>query len=160
MKFCPCGSGQDFSVCCEPLLNGEPAKTAEALMRSRYTAYVVGNIDYVGATHAPEAQEDFDRKGSEEMSRSVKWSGLKIEATEGGQEDDETGTVTFTARYKMQGQEQSHREVSTFRKIDGRWMYVDGDVNATHEPRRVVKIGRNDPCTCGSGKKYKKCCGA
>jgi len=161
MKYCPCGSSEAFDKCCGPLIDGvAQAKTAEALMRSRYSAYAVGNIDYVSETHAPEAQTDFDRAGSEEMARTVKWKGLKIEATEAGGEGDDTGSVTFTARYVVNGQEQAHREVSSFRKVDGLWRYVDGDVNQTHQPRQVVKIGRNDPCTCGSGKKYKKCCGA
>jgi len=160
MTACLCGSGQPFESCCGPLLNGEAAPTAEALMRSRYTAYAMGKVDYIAATHAPEAQEDFDQAGSEEMSRKVKWKGLTIEATTGGGPDDETGTVTFAARFAAQGQEQMHREISTFRKEDGRWYYVDGDVNPTLPPRRVEKIGRNEPCPCGSGKKYKKCCGA
>lgn len=160
MTACPCGSGKPLDACCGPLIDGAPAPTAEALMRSRYTAYALGNIAYIAATHAPEAQEDFDQAGSEEMARKVKWKGLTIEATEAGGPDDETGSVTFAARFSMQGQESFHREISTFRKDDGRWVYVDGQVNPPVAQRHVEKIGRNDPCPCGSGKKYKKCCGA
>lgn len=160
MTACLCGSGNSLDACCGPLIAGAPAPTAEALMRSRYTAYATGNIAYVAATHAPEAAADFDEAGSQEMSRKVKWKGLTIEATEAGGPDDDTGTVTFAARFSMQGQESVHREISTFRKVDGRWLYVDGEVNPAVAPRRVEKIGRNDPCPCGSGKKYKKCCGA
>jgi SEC-C motif domain protein len=129
-------------------------------MRSRYTAYSTGNIAYVAATHAPEAQKDFDQAGSEEMARKVHWKGLKVESIEAGGVDDDTGTVTFSARFVMGGQERIHREVSRFRREDGRWLYVDGDANPPVEQRHVEKIGRNDPCPCGSGKKYKKCCGA
>ena len=160
MTACPCGSGKPLDACCGPFIDGAPAPTAEALMRSRYTAYALGNIAYIAATHAPEAQEDFDQAGSEEMARKVKWKGLTIEATEAGGPDDETGSVTFAARFSMQGQESLHREISTFRKADGRWVYVDGQVNPPVAQRPVEKIGRNDPCPCGSGKKYKKCCGA
>ncbi len=160
MTTCPCGSGKALDACCGPLLAGALAPTAEALMRSRYSAYALGNIAYVAATHAPEAMEGFDQAASEEMARKVKWKGLTIEATEGGGEGDETGTVTFSARFSMGGQDQMHREISRFRKEDGRWLYVDGDTNPPVEQRRVEKIGRNDPCPCGSGKKYKKCCGA
>jgi len=160
MTACPCGSGKSLDDCCGPLLAGAAAPTAEALMRSRYTAYALGNVDYVAATHAPEAAEDFDRAGAEDMARKVRWKGLRIEATEAGGPDDETGSVTFAARFSMGGGEQFHREISTFRKIDGRWFYVDGEVNPPVAQRHVQKIGRNDPCPCGSGKKYKKCCGA
>jgi SEC-C motif-containing protein len=68
--------------------------------------------------------------------------------------------VTFAARFAMGGQDQIHREISRFRKDDGRWLYVDGDANPPVAPRHVEKIGRNDPCPCGAGKKYKKCGGA
>jgi SEC-C motif-containing protein len=160
MTTCPCGSGKPLDACCGPLIAGAPAPTAEALMRSRYTAYALGNIAYIAATHAPEAQEGFDQAASEDMARKVKWKGLSIESVENGGEGDETGTVTFAARFAMGGREQLHREISRFRKEDGRWLYVDGDTNPPVAPRHVTKIGRNDPCPCGSGKKYKKCCGA
>ncbi len=91
MTTCPCGSGKSLDTCCGPLLAGAPAPTAEALMRSRYTAYALGNIAYVAATHAPEAQEGFDQAGAEDMARKVKWKGLTVESTTGGGEGDETG---------------------------------------------------------------------
>lgn len=160
MALCPCGSGRDLESCCGPYLAGAPVPTAEALMRSRYTAYAIGNVGYVAATHAPEAQEDFDFDGSVEMARKVHWKGLKIEAVEAGGADDETGTVTFAARFSLNGQDQLHREISQFRRVDGAWRYVDGEINPPVAQRHVEKIGRNDPCPCGSGKKYKKCCGA
>ncbi|HSV29430.1 MAG TPA: YchJ family metal-binding protein, partial [Candidatus Omnitrophota bacterium] len=78
----------------------------------------------------------------------------------GGGADDETGSVEYVARFKIRGQAHAHHELATFRKEDGRWLYVDGEVNPKTAPRQVAKVGRNDPCPCGSGQKYKKCCGA
>ncbi|MBL4692142.1 MAG: SEC-C domain-containing protein, partial [Magnetovibrio sp.] len=83
-----------------------------------------------------------------------------IRETSGGGEDDETGTVLFSARFKENGELNVHRELSDFRRENGEWVYVDGKINPQGEPRRVQKVGRNEPCPCGSGKKYKKCCGA
>ena len=94
------------------------------------------------------------------MACKVRWKGLHIESVKDGGLDDKTGTVIFSARFRMAGQEQVHREISQFRKEGGRWLYVNGNTNPPVEQRHVEKIGRNDPCFCGSGKKYKKCCGA
>lgn len=159
MSSCPCGSGADFETCCGPLLGGAPAPNPEALMRSRYTAFVKGDIDYMERSQAPDDEEPFDRAGIEEMARSVTWTGLEILATSGGGEADATGTVEFAAHYKRNGTAQIHHERGNFRRADGRWLYVDGVISPKGPPRQVVKVGRNDPCPCGSGKKYKKCCG-
>ena len=76
-----------------------------------------------------------------------------------GGADDDTGEVSFCARYSVHGMPQELREDAFFRKEDGRWFYVDGNVHAKQPVRREEpKVGRNDPCPCGSGKKYKKCC--
>jgi SEC-C motif-containing protein len=68
--------------------------------------------------------------------------------------------VRFAAQYRQDGVRLVHHERSTFRREDGQWVYVDGEVDPKSPPRQVAKVGRNDPCPCGSGKKYKKCCGA
>lgn len=148
---CPCGSGGDFVHCCGPLLDGTPAPTAEALMRSRYTAFVRGDISYIRATYAPEHRA----KVGNDLPR-VGWIDLKINGTSGGGADDQSGTVDFSARFSEDGAIRTHRECSNFRREDGRWVYVDGEI-APSLP--AGKIGRNDPCPCGSGKKFKKCCG-
>ena len=90
---------------------------------------------------------------------SVEWVGLEILDTVNGGVDDDAGVVEFTARYRKDGALLAHRERSNFRREEGRWLYVDGDVNPRAAPRRVDKTGRNQPCPCGSGKKFKKCCG-
>lgn len=160
MSICPCGSGKALDDCCGPYIAGAPAPTAEALMRSRYSAFVLGRFDHIERTHAAEASEDFDRAELEQTAREVDWIGLEILSTDGGGEGDDTGAVEFAARYSKDGGEQVHHELSLFRRENGAWKYADGKFNPAPPPRRVDKVGRNDPCPCGSGKKYKKCCGA
>jgi SEC-C motif-containing protein len=159
MTSCPCGSSRGFDECCGPLLAGAPAPTPEALMRSRYTAFTRADLDYLENTLAPEAREDYDRAETETWVKGADWRGLEIRASEGG-EGDEEGQVEFVARYKFQGRAFAHHELASFRKQDGRWIYVDGVMNPKPAQRTAAKVGRNDPCVCGSGKKYKKCCGA
>ncbi|HYH19032.1 MAG TPA: YchJ family protein [Azospirillum sp.] len=159
MTDCPCGSGKTLDTCCGPYLaGGTVAPTAEALMRSRYSAFVVGNIDYLHDTLLPETRDDFDRKSVTEWSQTAEWLGLQVKSTEAGGEGDEEGYVEFVARFKLNGQEAVHHETGHFSKRDGRWWYVDGALGP--RPRHAAKVGRNDPCPCGSGKKYKKCHGA
>jgi SEC-C motif-containing protein len=162
MTDCPCGSGQSLEACCHPYISGQSvAPNPEAVMRSRYTAFAIGNIPYLNDTLAADQRHDFNAIETEKWAKESKWLGLEIHGTEGGAEGDDAGTVDFTAHYRFQGKLHAHHEVSTFRREGGRWFYVDGDVGPRPVVQRVaVKIGRNDPCTCGSGKKYKKCCGA
>ena len=153
MTSCPCGSGRGFDDCCGPVLAGGAPASPEALMRSRYTAFTRADLDYLETTLAPEAKEDYDRAETEAWVKEAKWDGLEIRAAEGDQ-------VEFVARYKMRGKIFAHHELASFRQNDGRWVYVDGVMNPRPAQRSVEKVGRNDPCTCGSGKKFKKCCGA
>lgn len=169
---CPCGSKTAFEKCCGPFLEGKSyPETAEALMRSRYTAYTKADIDYIKKTLAPEARKDFDEADAKRWAQESKWKGLKIIGTEKGGPSDTIGLVEFTATYEVEGQGIDHHEVSKFKKSkEGHWLFVDGEAH-THkegEPhheapvtvvRTAPKVGRNDPCSCGSGKKYKKCCG-
>lgn len=156
---CPCGSGRPLALCCAPLIAGAPAVTAEALMRSRYTAYVRGELDYIERTHAPEAAGDFNRAQAEDMAGHVRWVGLEVGDTTAGGADDDTGTVEFIARFRKDGVEHVHHERAHFRREGDRWLYVDGEFNPRVAPRRVEKVGRNQPCPCGSGRKFKQCCG-
>lgn len=129
-------------------------------MRSRYSAYVTGAIDYLVATHRPPSGE-IDREETERWSRQATWLGLEIRATEAGQPSDEAGVVEFVARWRQDegGPELRHHERSRFRKLDGRWHYIDGDLVKPPPAVRGVTVGRNDPCPCGSGQKYKRCHG-
>lgn len=159
MTHCPCGSGLDEQKCCAPILAGQPAPTAEALMRSRYTAYVQKNIDHVERSSSPKALKEFDRKDVENFMQKSVWKGLEILNTKDGGKDDQTGVVEFIFRCTFDGKDYEQHEVAHFCRQNGAWVYDDSDVNPNAQPARVEQIGRNDPCTCGSGKKYKKCCG-
>ena len=156
---CPCGSAVAFEMCCGPVLDGtRKAATAEALMRSRYTAYVRGAVDHVIATQSAEGRDGVDQAATESWSKSAEWQGLEIVRTEGGGEDDATGIVEFVARYRLKGQDVRHHEEATFRKDDGVWYFVDGQPPHAKPFRRpVAKVGPNEPCPCGSGSKFKKC---
>lgn len=127
-------------------------------MRSRYSAFATGNIDYLHDTLLPETRADFDRAEIEAWAKNSTWTGLEVRSTEGGQEGDDDGIVEFVARFTLNGKPHSHHETSRFTVHDGRWYYVDGTLGA--RPRSGPKVGRNEPCPCGSGKKYKKCHGA
>ncbi len=158
---CPCGSGREFPACCEPVLSGRAkAPTAEALMRARYSAYATGRVDFIEKTHAPESRADFDRAASEKWARESSWKGLTIVAVKGGGEADAEGVVNFSARFSTGGKDYEHREIATFRREKGEWLFVDGK---SPKPETFVRaepsVGRNDPCHCGSGKKFKKCHG-
>lgn len=127
---CPCGSGAPEAACCARYHAGEPAPTALALMRSRYTAFVRGAIDYLVDTHDPATRDRVDAKDLARFVRDTTWRGLEIVATERGGEDDDTGFVEFIARGVTQGTAFAQRERSRFRKLDGRWYYTDGKVRA------------------------------
>jgi SEC-C motif-containing protein len=126
-------------------------------MRSRYTAFVQRKLDHIERTHAPEVRHDFNRAEAERAASDIDWRGLEIhEANEKG----EFGTIAFSILFRRGGQDLRQYEVARFRRIDGGWFYTGGEVSAKHPPVHVVKTGRNEPCPCNSGKKYKKCCGA
>ncbi|MEZ4220471.1 MAG: YchJ family protein [Polyangiaceae bacterium] len=156
---CVCGIGDSTETHCLPLIKGQrKAKTAEELMRARYAAYALGEVDFVLDTHTPEAGEDVDREQTTQWSKQSEWLGLEVLATEGGSESDDEGTVEFLARYKIKNVAVDHRERAHFEKRDGVWLFADSEQLAGPPVKREEpKVGRNDPCPCGSGKKYKKC---
>lgn len=124
---CPCGSGRAYPDCCGPLLAGtELPATAQQLMRSRYTAYTRGDADYLRATWHP-----ITRHQDLTVDTTVRWLGLKIIATAAGGPDDQHGTVEFVARYKIGGRAHRLHEQSRFTREQGRWFYVDGDLEPT-----------------------------
>lgn len=159
MTLCPCGSDQNLDDCCGPIIDGALAPTAEALMRSRYTAYVQGNIGYLADTLSPEIRDDFDQAEAGNTASDAKWQGLELRAVTDGGENDESGSIEFIASFRLGGQLRVHHELAEFRREQGLWMCVGGQVNPKGPPRQFVKVGRNEPCPCGSGKKFKKCCG-
>jgi SEC-C motif-containing protein len=162
MEKCPCGSDLDYSMCCEPFIRKTAApETAEALLRSRYSAYVKKEVDYVFETIHPEHRETESPKNIEKWAKKAEWHKLEIiECLAGGPGDDQ-GTVEFIADYREKDQRKKHHEVAEFKKLDGKWYFFDARAPQIQQVIRTSpKIGRNDPCPCGSGKKHKKCCGA
>jgi SEC-C motif-containing protein len=126
--LCPCGSGKLFASCCEPLLAGRhKANTAEALMRSRYCAYLLRNSDYLLATwHSSTRPECLDLVGIPQPD----WEALEVLATSAGGRTDTEGRVEFIAHYRLDGMRGHLHENSRFCRVDGQWYYVDGDIQA------------------------------
>ncbi|MCB2181200.1 MAG: DUF89 family protein [Desulfobulbaceae bacterium] len=151
--LCPCQSGKTFSSCCQPLLtNAENARSAESLMRSRYTAYVIKNTDYLLATwHSSSRPKSINR------ATIPDWQSLEIVQSSQGRRNDNTGIVEFKASALMEGRLVTLHEESHFIKENNKWFYLDGTIQ--NSPSPLKKAGRNAPCPCGSGKKFKKCCG-
>jgi SEC-C motif-containing protein len=157
-ELCPCGSGAAFADCCEPFISGaKQATTAEQLMRSRYSAYVKVAADYLYDTTHPNHRQGYDHEGTKKWAESAEWQGLEIVASSGGP-DDLVGQVEFKARYAESGEDKEHHELGQFKKLDGRWLFTEGKMGG-RQPITSTKVGRNDPCPCGSNQKYKKCCG-
>jgi len=162
MSACPCGSGQPLTECCRPIIDGEQkARTADTLMRARYTAHTTGDMAFILATHHPSTRNDIDEAATSKWARESEWQGLEIIDTDGGTEDDSTGRVEFIARYRDPSRNRhTHHERAVFEKYHGQWYFRDAEIPDVNQYRRETpKQGRNDPCACGSGKKYKKCCG-
>ena len=160
-QACPCGSSQTASNCCMPIIEGKrkPA-TATDLLRARYSAFALGRVDFVLETHHSRTRHEVKREEIEDWSKGSEWLGLSVHETEAGGENDEKGTIVFCAEYKADGKIVKHWEQSLFEKENGAWRFVDAR-GVKNEPirRDGPKAGRNDPCPCGSGQKYKKCCG-
>lgn len=162
METCPCGSEKEYEKCCGVFHKGEAqAPTAEALMRARYSAFATHNIKYIGSTHIP-GTADFDEAEAQEWAVNSKWKKLEIVKTFKGKENNDDGVVEFKAYYTdKDGNDFCHHEISNFKKEDKKWYYQEGQIVGTQPIKRATpKVGRNEPCPCGSGKKFKKCCGA
>jgi len=118
---------------------------------------VTGSIDYLYETTHPDHRKGYDHEGTRQWAESADWRGLEILSSSGGAADSD-GQVEFIARFLSAETENVHHEVGKFLKMDGNWYFTDGKMVAP-QPIRNRKIGRNEPCPCGSGAKYKKCCG-
>jgi SEC-C motif domain protein len=155
--ICLCGSKLVYGECCQPFHTSEKIPvTAEALMRSRYTAYALHNAAYLqatwDATKRPE-RIDFSKE-------NIDWLRLEVTETKKGGAKDNKGLVTFKAYYRQDDEEHVMNEISRFTKHDGQWFYLDGVIKSIGKISGQVNLGKNAPCPCGSGKKFKRCCGA
>jgi len=158
-ETCPCGSGALFSNCCEPIIKGtRESETAEELMRARYSAFVIHAIDFIVASTHSRTRKEIDVGYIREWSETSTWHGLHILDTR--TVNDNKAYISFEARFTQRGEEQNHREKSLFEREDGEWRFVTGDELKNPTVRyEAPRPGRNDPCPCGSGRKYKKCHG-
>ncbi len=162
MSLCDCGSQQAYEQCCQPFHEGSAQPpTAVALMRSRYTAYVRGLVEYLVSTVHPDKRESHDPVAMRAWSQNSQWQGLDILSLLDGAEQDASGKVEFAARYRDKRGPHRHHEIASFKRHEGQWYFYDGmPPKVQTVVRDAPKTGRNDPCLCGSGRKYKKCCGA
>jgi SEC-C motif-containing protein len=129
-------------------------------MRARYSAYATGAVGFILESCVKGEEDRIDETATREWSEGSKWLGLTIHGTSQGGPGDSEGVVEFTATYEQDGLRHEHRERSRFVRKDGAWLFDSGEVVPTTVVRSGEKVGRNDPCPCGSGKKYKKCCGS
>ena len=146
---CPCQSNKSYEDCCGSFhTHAQFPETAEQLMRSRYTAYVLKNVPYIVDTTVPSQQALLNVQAIQAWAENTQWLGLQILKTETLSKFQ--SAVEFHAVFQGEEGEQTHHERSIFVKIDGRWYFVDPTV-----PLPTMK----QPCVCGSGKKFKHCCG-
>lgn len=116
---CPCGTGETYGACCARLHRGERAATAEQLMRSRFSAFAVGDADYLRRSWHPRTRpRDLD------LDDGLRWTRLDVLNTSGGGPFDTEGTVEFRAHYRQGGRPGSLHENSEFTRVDGHWVYV------------------------------------
>lgn len=151
---CYCGNKLDFEQCCKTFIEKQRVpKTAEQLMRSRYSAYVIKDYPYILATYAAEQRVELSTEALAQSAGETQW--LKLEVQEASTTAN-TARVRFKAFYRDQGQFYLMHEDSSFILEDNQWRYTQGQMQPDSG---LLKPGRNDECLCGSQKKFKKCCG-
>ena len=153
---CPCGTEKLFEACCEPLLTRQRvAETAEQLMRARFTAHVAHNFRFLHDTHQPTAGKPYEEEAG---VPAVRWTRLVVHSSEPGR-DASQAFVDFSA-YGLEGEtEKVLHEKAEFVRVDGVWLYQrEARLGPAPYKSTAPKVGRNEPCPCGSGKKYKHCC--
>jgi SEC-C motif domain protein len=121
-RGCPCGSNKEYAACCEPLHKGEPAANAEALMRSRYSAFFLGLTDYIERSWHPSTRPKQVEPSND--GEKPQWIGLQVKRHD--VIDDDRGVVEFIARYKLNDRAYAIHEISRFVRENGHWFYLDG----------------------------------
>lgn len=145
--LCYCKSNRNFSDCCKPLiLKHQKAETPEQLMRSRFTAFATGKIEYLIETSSKNILSSLTTEELQQTCQTFEFVDLQIVAAT-------STSVQFIAHLLLEDQHHTIAELSYFIEQDGQWLYDRGELEDTP----VIKIGRNDLCPCQSGKKFKKC---
>lgn len=148
---CPCGSGKIYPSCCGEFHQGNKIpQTAEALMRSRYSAFAVNNLSYIHDTMQGNAAKKFSGQEPDEHQSSHQLLGLEVIRHYVDNKNPHHAFVEFRVLHQFDKKFVLTQELSEFNRINGKWFYVDG---------KTQKTSRNDPCPCHSGKKFKKCHG-
>jgi SEC-C motif domain protein len=162
---CPCGSTLSYADCCAPLHMGQKiADTAEQLMRARYAAFVLQHVEYIVATTAPFQQPLLDTQAISDWAQQTNWAGLEV-INHLAKLGKRHAQVEFKAYFHLPDSsvldlavldsKGVHHELSTFVNIPthgtSRWYFLD--------PTVVMPVTQKQPCPCGSGEKYKRCCG-
>lgn len=156
MVRCPCDSNKIYFSCCEPYITGKQnPDSPEALMRSRYTAYTMANIDYIKETMRGKALIGFQELESKRWAKRVHW--IKLDVINSTIETPSKGYVEFEASFVDGSRLKSIHEKSEFICEEGRWYYIDGMHLSTTHPDKM--ISRNTNCPCGSQRKFKNCHG-
>ncbi|MFV2061269.1 MAG: YchJ family protein [Gammaproteobacteria bacterium] len=153
LDLCPCGSNKLFQNCCQLYFDDKQfAKSAKQLMCSRFSAYVKVNVKYILTSWHHSTRPMESDLGD---INNTTWTQLYVVKSSNGLKQDTNGSVEFVAYFTdNHHRHQKLHEISQFIKENDRWFYVDGKIitNSSFQP------GRNSPCYCGSGKKFKQCC--
>ena len=151
---CPCGSRLTYDSCCGLYIdNGQLAPSPEQLMRSRYTAYSMANIDYIKKTMFGKPLIGFDIENSKRWAKRVSWTGLRV--IKACLKNPELGEVEFIANFIDKNKCHTIHEISEFQCKNGAWFYTDGEL----QPATVKSISQQESCPCGREKKFKNCHG-
>ncbi|MCJ8346474.1 hypothetical protein MJH12_13100 [bacterium] len=128
-NICPCNLEKNYQECCQPYHNkSKLAASAQTLMRSRYSAYVKKDSEYLFHTTHPSVRNKELKKDIISWIQEVEWVSLEILESKLGNNEDKIGKVEFIAEYKLAGQSKHHHELSNFKKHRNQWMYVDGTI--------------------------------
>jgi SEC-C motif-containing protein len=149
-QACPCGTGATLQNCCARYHAGARPDDAESLMRSRYSAYVLGLVEYLVDSTLPVQQAQLDRAAIGAWSSQSDWLGLEVHSSQLLPGNPPHAWVSFIAHWQDEDGEQSQHECSAFVQVAQQWYFID--------PSVPLKATRNDPCPCGGGQKFKKCC--
>ena len=153
---CPCDAQKSYLSCCEPFITGKQSpETPEALMRSRYTAYTMANIEYIKETMRGNALTSFQEMDAKRWAKRVNW--IKLNVLKSVIENASTGYVEFEASFVDSSRLKSIHEKSEFICEEGRWYYIGGTYLPTEHTEQM--ISRNMNCPCGSHRKFKNCHG-
>jgi len=152
---CSCGQSLSLQDCCLPFIQYKALpSTTEQLMRSRFTAYCLHEFEYILNTYCDSTKPQITAAALHADNQHTQWLRLQIVPPSTQTKQDE---VEFKAYYKVNSDFYCMHERSRFEMHKERWLYLDG---VMLESTGLLKIGRNDPCICGSGKKFKRCCQA